>query len=253
MVDQAGHQRPQLVVSVDQVAMLRETRKARLPDPVHFALEAEQAGANGIKAHLRLDRRHIQDYDVHLLARLVKSRFFLQLSPNQDISHIVNELRPQNLVLAAERRDEIATENGLDVSLLAGQLLPLIRGIDQKTTRVFLLVDPVFDHIRAAAKLEVHGLMINLRDYALASVSGFSEKLFREVRDAVKLSSKYGLETHLVNAIRFDMVPALSRLDGVAGIQVGHDLVSRALMTGTRHTVTSFLSQFPPHIPEPLN
>ncbi len=239
-------QQPDLIVSVDQVALLRETRKARVPDPVHFALEAEQAGARGIKAQLRLDRRHIQDYDVQLLARMVKSNFYLQLSPNQDISHLVNELRPRNLILAAERRDEMATETGLDVSLLAGQLLPLIRSIDQNATRVFLLVDPVFDHIRTAAKLEVHGLMINMRDYAMAAQSGYSEKMFREIRDAVRLSSKYGLETHLVNAVSLDMIPTLSRLDGVRGIHVGHQLVSRSIMTGISRAVADYIDLFPP-------
>lgn len=243
----ANNTRPELIVAVDQVAFMRESRQSRVPDPVHFALQAELAGAAGIKAHLRLDRRHVQEDDVYHLSRLVKTQFYLQLSPNQDISHVVNEVRPRNLILAAERRDEISTETGLDVSLLAGQLLPLIRNIDQKVTRVFLLVDPVFDHIRAAAKLEVSGLMINMRDYALAAESGYSERLFREIRDAVKLSSKYGLETHLVNSIRFDMIPSLSRLVGVRGIHVGHHLLARAAFAGVADAVQAYLAEFPPH------
>jgi len=235
------HSRPRLILSVDPVAAMRVSRKGVDPDPVHFALDAEMAGLEGIKAHLRLDRRHIQEQDVELFIRLLKSDFYLQMSTNQDVVHLVNTLRPKYIILVAERRDEVSTETGLDVALLAKQLLPVIREIDGRQTKVFLAVDPDMEQIRAAAKLEVHGLCISVRDYMLHQGFTFrkNDKL-KQMLDAVQLSVKYGLETHLFNNISWSALPLLAHIPGVTAIHLGHQFISACMFNGIQAAVMSY-------------
>ncbi|MCB1049717.1 MAG: pyridoxine 5'-phosphate synthase [Acidobacteria bacterium] len=242
-----------LIVSLDQVAFLREARQSLEPDPVQFGLDAEMAGAGGLRAHYRIDRRHIQERDVELIGRMCKTRFYLQLSPNQDIVHVVNQLRPQFLILGAERRDELATETGLDVSLLASQLLQIFRNIDTNQTRIFVMIDPDFDQIRTAAKLEIHGVVLNVRDQVQAGLRSITAKKMAVLSDAVKLSAKYGLETHLSNSISLGVLPYLAQIPGVDGIHVGHHLVARALHTGVSEAVKQFAHLVDPNGPKGVN
>lgn len=226
-----------LVVGVDQVALLRASRNAREPDPVLFALQAEFAGADGIRAHLRIDRRHVIEEDIELLNRQVKTEFYLQASPHQDIIHLVNGLRPHNLILAPERREEKATENGLDVALLARELAAIIRNIDERQTRVFLMVDPQLDQVKAAAKLKVHGLALNVRDLVVDPRSIVFQKKFDAISDAVRLTRKYGMEVHLINGIEAKAIPHLLTLPGITALHMGHPLVARALQVGVSDAV----------------
>jgi pyridoxine 5-phosphate synthase len=229
-----------LIVSLDQVALLRESRSSLEPDPVPFGLEAELAGAGGLRVHYRLDRRHIQERDVDLLTRLARTRLYLQLSPNQDVVHLVNQWRPPFLILGAERRDEMATETGLDISLLANQLLQMIRNIDPATTRIFVMVDPDFDQIRTAAKLEIHGVILNARDQLMGGLRALTSKKLSLLAEACRLSAKYGLETHLSNGLSLEVLPYLAAMPGVDALHVGHRLVARAMLTGVREAVTTF-------------
>jgi len=224
---------PRLILSVDQVAAVRALRKEQVPDPVHFALEAEAAGMEGIKAHLRLDRCHIQDSDIELLNKMAKTEFFLQIAMNQDVVHLVNTFRPRNVILVAERRDESGTETGLDVTLLAKQLLNTVREIDSRETRIFLAIDPVLEQIRSTAKLEVHGVCISLRDHLLHG--GFQAPVYsglKAIREAVRLSVKYGMETHLFNSISWNVLPVISSIPGVSAIHLGHHFLADCMYKG---------------------
>ncbi|CAM2064292.1 Pyridoxine 5'-phosphate synthase [Sulfidibacter corallicola] len=239
-----------LIVSVDQVALLRASRNGRDPDPIHFALQAEFAGAEGIRAHLRIDRRHIVEEDVELLNRLVKTQFYLQVSPHQDIIHLVNGVRPHNAILAPERREEKATETGLDVALLSRELNGILRNIDMNQTKVFLLVEPHLDQIKAAAKLKVHGLALNVRDLMVDPQSVVFQKKFETLRDGVRLCRKYGMEAHLINGIQAPWIPYLLRVQGVSGIHVGHPLVAHALQVGVGPAVAWFRDHLARQAPE---
>ena len=230
-----------LIVCVDQVAFLRASRKAKEPDPVHFALQAELAGAMGIRAHLRIDRRDLGEQDMELFNRMVKTQFYLQVSPHQDIVHLVNGLRPHNLVLSGERR-EGALENGLDVTLLAKELLGIIKNIDNNQTRVFMFVEPQLDQVKAAAKLGVHGLLINVRDVVGEARSLASRKSYSQLADVVRLSAKYGLETHIGGGIQAEHLPFLMKVPGIMAVHLGHQLVARSLQMGVVQAVKSYLN-----------
>lgn len=230
-----------LVVCVDSVALLRRQVQSKEPDPVHFALQAELAGAAGIRAHLRLDRRHIDEQDIALLVKLAQTPVFLQVSPNQDVEHLAHTFRPAAIVLAAERRYEIGTETGLDISLLSGQLTNLIRKIDTRQTRVFGLVDPNLDQVRAAAKLGFHGVLISVRE--LVQGGGMDEQRVQQIEEAVRLANKFSLETHLANRVTFPMLPVLAKISGVTAIHVGHALAARAAFLGVSSAVVAFRRQ----------
>ena len=121
--------RPGLIVGVDPITRLRLHDAAREPDPVHFALQAELTGASGILGHLRINRSGLTETDIEALNRMVKTEFYLQVSPHQELLHLVNNVRPQNLVLVGERRDSNTPLNGLDVPLLHHEITGLIHNI----------------------------------------------------------------------------------------------------------------------------
>lgn len=233
-----------LIVAVDPVAILRASRDSNEPDPVHFALQAELAGAGGIRAHLRIDRRHITQQDVELLNRLVKTELYLQMSPHQDIVHLVSGIRPHNIILAAERRQEKTTDHGLDVALLAGELQGIIRNIDTRHTRIFLFVEPNLEQVKAAAKLGVTGLIINARGLQMTHNTAPVTRPFQNLRDAVKLAVKYGLEAHLAYGITIETIPLLRQIPDVAAIHIGHLLAARALQQGVMDAVKHYLQWF---------
>ena len=233
--------KPNLIVAVDQVALLRASRNGREPDPVHFALQAELAGAAGIRAHLRMNQRPITEEDVNLLNRLVKTQFYLQASPHQDILHIVNALRPHNLILVAERRDERAIDSGLDAVLLANELKGILHNIDASQTRTFLFVEPELDQVKIAAKLNANGILLNTRDLMHDPASDTGKKRLDRVRDAARLANKLNLKTHLAGGVKIEGLASLAAIQGIAAVHVGHPLIARALLTGVPMAVRTFI------------
>ncbi len=229
------------IVSVDPIVLLRASGPQREPDPVHYALQAELAGAAGIRAHLRVDRRHLLEEDVELLNRQVKTQFYLQLSPHQDIVHLIHGVRPKNIILTAEHREERTRETGLDVALLANELQGIIHNVDTDQTRVFLFIDPDLDQVKAAAKLQAHGIIVNVADLMVEHRGMIRGKKLAQIKDAVRLSNKFGMETHLSNGIRNYCIPELVSINGVDAIHVGHQLAAHALQVGIFQAVRSFL------------
>lgn len=234
--------KPKLVVCVDQVGVLRATRGGAEPDPVHFAMEAELAGAMGIRAHLRIDRAHMSELDMEMLNRQCKTPFYLQISPHQDVVHLINTLRPNNVILTAERRDDRVGESGLDAALLAKELMGIIKNVDVRQTHVYLFVDPDLDQVKTAAKLGVHGLLINVRDLMLNPDELTGQKRFSHLKDAVRLGYKYGMEMHLGGGITASRIGELITIPGVKAIHVGHQLVARSLFSGTKAAVSQYIA-----------
>lgn len=233
--------RPKLIVAVDQVGVLRATRGGNEPDPIHFALQAELAGARGIRAHLRIDRAYLTEQDMDQLNRSSKTSFFLQISPHQDVVHLINTIRPANAILCAERRDDRIGEIGMDAALLANELAGIIKNVDTRQTQVFLFVEPDLDQIKTAARLGVHGLLLNVRELMLDPIELARQKKFTNVKEAVRLGFKYGMEMHLGGGISAARIEELAELPGVSGLHVGHQLVARSLQLGVTESVKTYL------------
>jgi len=233
---------PRLIVSVDPVARMRAASRSPEPDPIHYALQAELAGASGIRAHLRIDRRDLSERDIDLLNRMVKTELFLQISPHQDVVHLVNGLRPHIAMMSAERRDENALAHGLDVSLLERELDGVIKNIDTRQTRVFLFIESRLEDVRAAAKMGVHGLVINVRDLMVDTRGAAHTERLARLRDTVRLANKYRLEAHVASGVLAEVVPELSAIDGIAAIHADHQLAARALINGVTDAVRTYLN-----------
>ena len=233
--------KPKLVVCVNQVAVLRASRGGSEPDPVHFAMQAELAGALGIRGHLRIDRAYLNEQDMEFLNRQCQTPFYLQISPHQDVVHLINTLRPNYVILCAERRDDRIGESGLDATLLAQELAGIIKNIDTRQTRVFLLVEADLDQVKTAAKLGVHGLLLNVRELMLDPADLTTQKRFGHLKDAVRLGFKYGIEMHLGGGVTAQRVADLVAIPGLSGIHVGHQLVARSLLLGAQACVKNYL------------
>ncbi|HJU12325.1 MAG TPA: pyridoxine 5'-phosphate synthase, partial [Candidatus Binataceae bacterium] len=164
-----------LGVNVDHVATLRQARRARYPDPVEASLAAERAGANAITVHLREDRRHIQDTDLFGIHQAIKIRLNQEMAPIPEMLEIAMEVRPDEVCLVPERREELTTEGGLDAAGLKDRLQPILERLSLARIGVSLFIDPEPEQIEAAAMLgadfvEIHtGMYANLADADLAS------------------------------------------------------------------------------------
>jgi pyridoxine 5-phosphate synthase len=177
-------------VNVDHVATVRQARRAREPDPVRAALLAELGGADGITVHLRADRRHIQDRDVEILRRVVATRLNVEMAATQEMLRIALTVKPDQVTLVAERREEVTTEGGLDVVLNSAQLRPVIRTLRDGGMHVSLFVDPDLEQVKESYKIDAHAVEINTAAYADAQDARGREAALRKVADAARHGRK---------------------------------------------------------------
>src|SRR5262245_40148015 len=159
---------PKLAISLDQVAVLRESRRGTGPDPVAAAYMSEMAGAEGIAVHLRSDRRHVQERDIEVLRRTVTVPLHLLTAATLDAVRAAATFKPDTVTLVPERREEVTTEGGLDVLLALSHLERTVGSLRESGFAVTLLVEPDLDQIRAAAKISASAVMINARHYTEA-------------------------------------------------------------------------------------
>src|SRR5439155_21190783 len=183
-----------LAVNIDHIATIREARKSDEPDPVAAAMICELAGAQGITVHLRGDRRHIQDRDVEILKRTVSTHLNIEMAATAEMARIAQTIKPHQVTLVPERRDELTTEGGLDVVLHAGNVEKVVRQLVDGGIFVSVFVDPDFDQLRQCQKLRAQRVEINTGKYAEAWQRGgnWSGEL-EKVANAAKASRKVGL------------------------------------------------------------
>jgi pyridoxine 5-phosphate synthase len=226
-----------LGVNIDHVATLRQARGTRYPDPVEAAIEAEQAGADSITLHLREDRRHIQERDVHLLKDIMKTRMNLEMAVTDDMLAFAEQTRPEDCCLVPERREELTTEGGLDV---AGQL-PRIRDactrLEQAGVRVSLFIDADPDQITAACDTGAPCIEIHTGHFADAEGSLEQEKKLADIVSAVQQGLDAGLTVHAGHGLHYQNVKEIAAIPGVRELNIGHAIISRAVFTGLSNAV----------------
>src|SRR5438552_15801575 len=155
-----------LAVNIDHIATIREVRKSDEPDPVAAAVLCELAGAQGITVHLRGDRRHSQDRDVEVLRQVVKTRLNLEMASTQEMLKVALTIKPDQVTLVPERREELTTEGGLDVVLNAVQLRPTIKMLEEGGIQVSLFVDPDLEQVKEAHRIDAQAVEVNTAAYA---------------------------------------------------------------------------------------
>lgn len=225
-----------LGVNIDHVATLRQARGGRLPEPVQAALEAERGGADGITVHLREDRRHIQDFDLWKLKRVIHVPLNLEMSAAQEIVEVALKLRPEKVCLVPERRQELTTEGGLDVvkkKTLLGRLIPRLRA---RRIEVSLFIDPDLRQIRAAKAVGAEAVELHTGAYANAQGKRRKAEL-KKIQKAAIQAHQMGLEVHAGHGLDYENARAVARVPSIRELNIGHSIVSRSLFVGMRRAV----------------
>jgi pyridoxine 5-phosphate synthase len=226
-----------LAVSVDHVATLRQARQAAVPDPVAAAVIAELAGARGITAHLREDRRHIQERDVSLLRQMVKTKLNLEMAATQEMLKVALSVKPDMVTLVPERRDEATTEGGLEAQLHKDMLKKLIRLMRDADIIVTLLLNPELDQVKAAVWVEAQYIQIHTGAFCDARTLGQRQDQFVRIQNAIKMAHKLGLGVTAGHGLNYQNIGWLLDLGEIEEFAVGHAIVARAVLVGFEQAV----------------
>jgi pyridoxine 5-phosphate synthase len=237
-----------LGVNIDHAATLRQARYARdadsilvEPDPVEAALIAEKAGADGITAHLREDRRHIQDRDIFRLKETLRTKLNLEMGNTPEIVAIALAARPHDACLVPENRNEVTTEGGLDCLTHRNALAGTIGKLHDVGTGVSLFIDPDPDQIRAAADLKAE--YIELHTGAFANAAGEARKAeLQRLIEGAKLAHDLGLRINAGHGLNYANVRELFAVPHLEELNIGHSIISRALLTGLATAVAEMKS-----------
>ena len=228
---------PRLGVNLDHVATVRQARRAPEPDPVHAAVLAELGGAEGITVHLRGDRRHIQDRDVEILRQVIKTRLNVEMAATQEMIRIALTVKPDQVTLVPERREELTTEGGLDAVLNSVQLRPAVKTLAEGGVHVSLFVDPNLEQVKEAHKIGAPAVEINTATYAEARDEKAREAALRLVIDAARLGRKLGLLVHAGHGLTYHNVGPIAALSEISELNIGHNIVARAMLVGMERAV----------------
>ena len=225
-----------LGVNVDHVATLRQARGGRHPSPREGALQAEKGGADGITVHLREDRRHIQDTDVTAIKKSVRVPLNLEMSLNPEIVRIALWVRPAKVCFVPERRKELTTEGGLDARAEERILKRVIPRFKKQGIEVSLFIDPDPKQIQAAYRVQADAIEIHTGSYAEARGLGQLRELER-IEKAVRIAGLLQLKVHAGHGLDYANVKAVARIPGIRELNIGHSIVSHAVMVGMRNAV----------------
>jgi len=230
-----------LGVNVDHVATLRQARKANYPDPVAAAVLAELAGAGQITVHLREDRRHIQDRDLKILRSTCQTLLNLEMAATQEMVKIAYEVRPDLVTLVPERREELTTEGGLDVSGQIEALRKVVRTLHDAEIRVSFFIDPDLEQIRASHKCAADRVELHTGRYCHARPNEERARELGRVVDAAKTASKLGIGVAAGHGLNYTNVQPIARIREIDELNIGHAIVARAVLTGFERAVVEML------------
>ena len=226
-----------LGVNIDHIATVRQARRGTIPDPVEAALVSERAGAAAIVCHLREDRRHIQDQDVRRLRAAITTRLNLEMSIAREIVAVALAVKPDQVTLVPERRQELTTEGGLDVVRLRHTLPPIIRAFQECHIGVSLFVDPTENQIQAARETGAATIELHTGRYADAA----SAKVRATELDALKRGAargrKLGLAVSAGHGLDYDNVQPIMEIGEIEELNIGFSIIARALSVGLERAV----------------
>ena len=231
-----------LGVNIDHVATIRQARRTVEPDPIWAAVLAELAGADGITVHLREDRRHIQDRDVQILHNTVQVKLNLEMATAEEITDLVVELRPAQATLVPEKREEITTEGGLDVINNIESIKTCIKRLHDAGIEVSLFIDPDARQIETARSLGVGAVELHTGRYAEALTEADQQRELEILTDAGRLTKEENLILHMGHGLTYRNVIPIARIPGVEELNIGHSIVSRAVLVGFEQAVREMKS-----------
>ncbi|MCI0417276.1 pyridoxine 5'-phosphate synthase [bacterium] len=226
-----------LGLNIDHIATIREARRTAEPDPVAAAVLAELAGADGITVHLRGDRRHIQERDVRLLRETIKTRLNVEMAATSEMIKLISVLKPDQVTLVPERREEITTEGGLDVALNVTHIQRSVSLLQEAGIAVSLFIDPDLDQIKACQKTGAARIEINTGKYSDAKTPELLESEIEKVRNCAQLASRIGFNVYAGHGLTYINVLKIVEIDEIEELNIGHNIVARASMVGLERAV----------------
>jgi pyridoxine 5-phosphate synthase len=227
-----------LGVNIDHIATIRQARGTRYPDPIQAAIEAEQAGADGITLHLREDRRHIQDRDVLLLKDILQTRMNLEMAVTEKMLGIAEQVKPAHCCLVPERREELTTEGGLNVAEQLDAVTVACQRLTATGIQVSLFIDPNPAQIDAAKTAGAPAIELHTGAYADATSVASQTTELQRIIQAAHYAHEQGLIVNAGHGLHFHNVTPIAVIPVINELNIGHALIARALFTGIGKAVT---------------
>ena len=230
-----------LSVNVDYVAVIRESRKTDEPDPVYAAGIVELAGAHGITAHLREDRRHIVDRDVRILREVVRLPFNLEMAATKEMLGIASEIIPDQVTFVPEKREEITTEGGLDIIGNQGKLTEAVSLMKEKGIKTSMFIDPDRKQIKKSKEIGAQCVELHTGEYANAKTVQEADKHIAALADSARFAEEIGLEVHAGHGLTYINISRASSIPEIEGFYIGHSIMARAIYVGLNRAVREML------------
>jgi len=231
-----------LGVNIDHIATLRQARGGREPDPVQAAFMAELAGAHGITAHLREDRRHIQDRDIHLLKQVVTTHLNLEMACTQEMVKIALDVQPAMVTLVPEKREEKTTEGGLAVREHEKEFAANIETLRKNNILVSMFIVPDFNQIKSSKRVNATHVELHTGYYANAVNEAIRAEELEKLAQMAEAASKFGLRINAGHGLNYRNVRPVAKIPNVEELNIGHALISRASLVGIAGAVRDMLA-----------
>lgn len=221
-----------LGVNIDHIATVREARGTRYPDPVKAALDAEQAGADGITVHLREDRRHIQDRDIYLLREVMRTPMNFEMGVTEEMLRIAEEVRPEHICLVPETLEELTTEGGLDVLAQEARVSAAVERLQAVGCEVSIFVDADEQQIKAAKRVGATTIELHTGHYAEAVTPAEQSTQLELIRKGTEFALKQGLVVNAGHGLHYHNVEPIAAIAGINELNIGHAIIAHALFVG---------------------
>lgn len=227
-----------LGVNIDHIATLRQARGTLYPEPVQAALIAEQAGADGITAHLREDRRHIQDRDIWRLKEMIHTRLNMEMAVTDEMLEIAGKVKPYACCLVPEKRKELTTEGGLDVAGMLGRMTRACEKLGKAGIEVSLFIDP--DTVQVDAAVQAGAPVIELHTGRYADAKTKEEQLeeLMRIQQAAAYAHNVGLQVNAGHGLHIHNVEAICSIPQIVELNIGHSIIAQAVISGLAKTVS---------------
>ena len=228
----------ELGINIDHVATLRQARGTSYPEPAHAVLIAEQSGADLITLHLREDRRHIVDDDVSTLRGLIQTRMNLEMAATEEMVVIASRIKPHDVCLVPEKREELTTEGGLDVFGRKDSLRSTVQRLQDVGIKVSMFIDPEQQQIEASCEIGADAIEIHTGGFADAVSIVSKESELARIESAIEFASTLPLRINAGHGLHYHNVSAVAALPGIAELNIGHAIIARAVFTGLGEAVS---------------
>jgi pyridoxine 5-phosphate synthase len=226
-----------LGVNIDHVATLRQARGGIDPDPIAAAVLVELAGADGVVVHLREDRRHIKDRDLHLLRETVRTKLDMEMAPVEEIIKIALDVKPHMITLVPERREELTTEGGLDVAGNRDSLHTTVALFHDAGIAVSLFIEPDMDQVKVSHRIGADYIEIHTGRYVNAKLIKEQDAQMEAIEQAAKMAYKLGMGVNAGHGLDYRNIKRLLPIHEIIEYNIGHSIISRAVLVGLQQAV----------------